>query len=114
MKTILFALRLQLALIFISAGACSQNIFISPVRDAGIYHESWIDFNKNGKKDVYEDTGARLEDRISDLLNQGQNRFLVVFNAEIEGIEDQVIMLNRDHVVWVVPREEAQGGAAAT
>lgn len=21
----------------------------------GIYHDGWIDFNKNGKKDVYED-----------------------------------------------------------
>lgn len=36
----------------------------------GIYHEGWIDFNKNGVKDVYEDPSARLEERIEDLLSQ--------------------------------------------
>ncbi len=35
-----------------------------------IYHKGWIDFNKNGKKDVYEDPSAKLEDRIEDLLSQ--------------------------------------------
>ena len=32
-----------------------------------IYHPEWIDFNKNGKKDVYEDRDALIEDRIADL-----------------------------------------------
>lgn len=35
-----------------------------------MYHKEWIDFNKNGKKDVYEDPSALLEDRIEDLLSQ--------------------------------------------
>lgn len=35
-----------------------------------IYHKGWIDFNKNGIKDIYEDPKARLEDRIEDLLSQ--------------------------------------------
>lgn len=35
-----------------------------------IYRNGWIDFNKNGKKDVYEDPTATLEDRIEDLLSQ--------------------------------------------
>lgn len=35
-----------------------------------IYKKGWIDFNKNGKMDVYEDPNAKLEDRIEDLLNQ--------------------------------------------
>ena len=30
----------------------------------------WIDFNKNGKKDIYEDPNALVEDRIEDLLSQ--------------------------------------------
>ena len=34
-----------------------------------IYHEGWIDFNKNGKKDVYEDPKQPLEKRISNLLS---------------------------------------------
>lgn len=35
-----------------------------------IYHKGWIDFNKNGVKDVYEDPSAQLDSRIEDLLNQ--------------------------------------------
>lgn len=35
-----------------------------------IYKKGWIDFNKNGVKDVYEDPDAPLEARVQDLLNQ--------------------------------------------
>ena len=35
-----------------------------------IYRKGWIDFNKNGVKDLYENPAARLEDRIEDLLKQ--------------------------------------------
>ncbi|MCG8515592.1 MAG: hypothetical protein MI740_15740, partial [Halanaerobiales bacterium] len=35
-----------------------------------IYHEGWIDFNKNGKKDVYEDSGSKIDDRVEDLISQ--------------------------------------------
>ncbi|TKG94911.1 beta-glucosidase [Puteibacter caeruleilacunae] len=35
-----------------------------------IYHKGWIDFNKNGKKDIYEDSKAPLNDRVEDLLKQ--------------------------------------------
>ena len=35
-----------------------------------IYHEGWIDFNKNGVKDVYEDASQPLEKRVQDLLSQ--------------------------------------------
>jgi len=35
-----------------------------------IYHKDWIDFNKNGKKDIYEDSAAPLEARVRDLLAQ--------------------------------------------
>ena len=35
-----------------------------------MYHKGWIDFNKNGKKDVYENPRASIEDRVSDLLRQ--------------------------------------------
>lgn len=37
---------------------------------ADIYKEDWTDLNKNGRKDVYEDPKARIEDRIADLLAQ--------------------------------------------
>ena len=35
-----------------------------------IYHKGWIDLNKNGKKDVYEDPSADIDARIEDLLSQ--------------------------------------------
>ena len=35
-----------------------------------IYHDGWIDLNKNGKMDVYEDPKADLNKRIEDLLSQ--------------------------------------------
>lgn len=35
-----------------------------------IYKKGWIDLNKNGKKDIYEDPNANIDDRIEDLLSQ--------------------------------------------
>ncbi|WP_205618141.1 glycoside hydrolase family 3 N-terminal domain-containing protein [Neotamlana sedimentorum] len=33
-----------------------------------IYHQGWIDFNKNNKKDVFEDSKAPLEARVQNLI----------------------------------------------
>ncbi len=41
-----------------------------PANASGIYHNNWIDFNKNGRKDVYEDPKQPVEKRIEDLLSQ--------------------------------------------
>jgi len=35
-----------------------------------IYHKGWIDFNKNGKMDVFEDPSQALDKRVEDLLSQ--------------------------------------------
>ncbi|ANH83740.1 glycosyl hydrolase [Niabella ginsenosidivorans] len=35
-----------------------------------IYHQGWIDFNKNGKKDIYEDPTMPVDLRVKDLLAQ--------------------------------------------
>lgn len=34
----------------------------------GIYHKGWIDFNKNGRMDVFENPSASIDDRVQDLL----------------------------------------------
>ncbi|WP_233265947.1 glycoside hydrolase family 3 N-terminal domain-containing protein [Formosa sp. L2A11] len=47
--------------------AQKQDTFIS--NDANIYHNDWVDFNKNGKKDVYEDPKADIDDRVSNLIS---------------------------------------------
>ena len=43
---------------------------LGAVPQGGIYHDGWIDFNKNGRKDVYEDPKAPIGDRIENLLGQ--------------------------------------------
>jgi beta-glucosidase len=40
------------------------------VAQKSIYHKSWIDFNKNGKMDVFEDPSQPIDKRIADLLSQ--------------------------------------------
>ena len=50
------------AIIFISQLAFKEN--------KSIYHKGWVDFNKNGKKDIYEDTAQPLEARVNDLISQ--------------------------------------------
>ena len=35
-----------------------------------IYQKGWIDFNKNGQKDIYEDPTAPIEARVENLLSQ--------------------------------------------
>ena len=35
-----------------------------------IYHDGWIDFNKNGKMDVFENPKQPIEKRVQDLLSQ--------------------------------------------
>src|SRR3984893_8561716 len=35
-----------------------------------IYHDGWIDLNKNGRMDVYEDQKAPIDRRVEDLLSQ--------------------------------------------
>ena len=59
--------------LFVIGGTCvsAQKIpsVYKPVKKK-IYHKGWIDFNKNGVKDVYEDPSASIDSRIEDLLSQ--------------------------------------------
>ncbi|MGI6242546.1 MAG: glycoside hydrolase family 3 N-terminal domain-containing protein [Prevotella sp.] len=43
---------------------------VAECRDKNIYHHGWIDFNKNGMKDLYEDPSKAIDDRVEDLLSQ--------------------------------------------
>jgi beta-glucosidase len=44
--------------------------FFLQAQQVPIYHEGWIDFNKNGKKDIYEDPRQPIESRVSNLISQ--------------------------------------------
>lgn len=53
---------------------CLVGIFCAMIALAAespsIYHTEWIDLNKNGMKDVYEDSTKPVEKRVEDLLGQ--------------------------------------------
>lgn len=42
----------------------------APKNQKKIYQKGWIDFNKNGKKDIYEDPSQPIDKRVEDLLKQ--------------------------------------------
>ena len=45
-------------------------LFLQVLAQNSIYHSNWIDFNKNGIKDIFEDPTQPLERRIENLLHQ--------------------------------------------
>lgn len=51
--------------LFIPSGMC-----LAQTGRSSIYHKGWIDFNKNGVKDIYEDPSRSVQDRVEDLLSQ--------------------------------------------
>lgn len=55
----------MLCLLALGSGAVNAQL---AVKD--IYRNGWIDFNKNGKKDVFEDAAQPVEKRVADLLGQ--------------------------------------------
>lgn len=56
--------RIALSIVYVTIG------LISFAQERSIYHEGWIDFNKNGVKDIFEDPAQPVERRIIDLLGQ--------------------------------------------
>jgi beta-glucosidase len=46
---------------------CGSSVFS---QNSSIYHKGWIDFNKNGKMDLFEDSMQPVEKRVADLLSQ--------------------------------------------
>jgi len=54
-----------------AAQSFPDEYFVRPALGARqLYHEGWIDLNKNGVKDPYEDSSLPVEERISDLLGR--------------------------------------------
>ncbi|MDR1090419.1 MAG: glycoside hydrolase family 3 C-terminal domain-containing protein [Prevotella sp.] len=49
---------------------CGISLFTQAQKSQPIYKNGWIDFNKDGKKDVYEDPAANIDRRVEDLLSQ--------------------------------------------
>jgi beta-glucosidase len=60
---------LALSLLLVAGSAARLPAQVGPT-GKGIYREGWTDFNKNGRKDVYEDPKAEITRRVEDLLAQ--------------------------------------------
>jgi beta-glucosidase len=63
MRIICFLLIIILPVFGLSLPAQSQG-------RKNLYHDGWIDLNKNGRMDVYENSKAPIEQRVDDLLSQ--------------------------------------------
>ena len=50
--------------------ACLCFVPLNAQRKPDLYRKGWIDFNKNQKKDIYEDPEQPIEKRVDDLLRQ--------------------------------------------
>lgn len=59
-----------LSLIAIQSGFSQKKAVYNPYGEGAIYKKGWIDFNKNGKMDLYENPALDIDVRIEDLLNQ--------------------------------------------
>jgi beta-glucosidase len=60
----------QILRVCLASSALLALTISTQAQDKNIYHKGWIDFNKNGKKDVFEDPAQPIEKRITDLLSQ--------------------------------------------
>ena len=58
------------AMLAAAALLAAGNVRAETAAAPSIYHDGWIDFNKNGKCDVYENPKQPLEQRVEDLLAQ--------------------------------------------
>src|SRR5689334_21162997 len=60
------ALALTASTLLAAKGADSR--FVHALPSKAIYHVGWIDLNKNGTKDPYEDPALAVEARLDDLI----------------------------------------------
>lgn len=47
---------------------CCVDMFVAGAAEPSLFHEGWIDLDKNGKKDTYEDPAQPIQNRVADLL----------------------------------------------
>lgn len=75
-----------------------------PAGGKDIYHKNWIDFNKNGKMDVYENPSVDVDARVSDLLSQmtleEKTCQMVTLYGYRRVLKDQLPTQDWDNAIW--------------
>jgi beta-glucosidase len=56
------------SLLFVISLLTSATLAVA--QQKSMYNKGWIDFNKNGRKDIFEDPAQPVESRVADLLSQ--------------------------------------------
>jgi len=49
------------------------------------------------------------EKRVSDIFVQTDNPFIVLYDVTSQSAESKVMIINKNHIVWVEPEENAVG-----
>jgi hypothetical protein len=49
---------------------------------------------------------GETEHRVSDIFVGRKEPFVVLFKATLGELTDQVLVINKNHIVWVIPEEE--------
>ena len=84
--------------------APSDDFFIRPQPTANIYHDGWIDLNKNGIRDAYEDPTIPVEQRIDDLIARMTIEEKTAQMATLYGfprvLKDELPTPAWDHALW--------------
>jgi len=85
-----------------------------------IYHDGWIDLNKNGRMDVYENPAASIERRVEDLLSQMNLAEKTCQTATLYGykrvLQDELPTPNWKNEIWkdgIANIDEHLNGVAA-
>jgi beta-glucosidase len=69
-----------------------------------IYHKGWIDFNKNGKMDLFEDASQPIDKRVTDLLSQMNIEEKTCQMATLYGykrvLKDEMPIPNWKNEIW--------------
>lgn len=97
----IFSMALAISIIFPSFVIASNS---QSVQQKKIYHKGWVDHNKNGKKDIYEDSTQPIEKRIADLLSQMNVNEKTAQCATLYGygrlLKDELPTARWDTCVW--------------
>lgn len=87
----------------VSALAAGLALQVS-AQQKNIYHKGWIDFNKNGKMDVFEDPSQPIDKRVADLLSQMNVEEKTCQMATLYGykrvLKDEMPVSNWKNEIW--------------
>ena len=82
----------------------AQDASEAPAAEGPLYHAGWIDFNKNGQQDPYENPTLPVEKRVTDLLGRMTLEEKTMQMATLYGygrvLEDEVPQPDWEEALW--------------